>query len=123
MLITTNGPSASGSSLNTHVEEPERAIELSRTLTPHAFNEVIDNIHRGQGGKDEEVGDALDGEVNELEAEKSAGLDPFMVVFEPGDPENPKVSRVGRVFIQQVIHGMLSELGKIAAVVAVCSQY
>jgi hypothetical protein len=109
--------------MNTHVEDAERAIELSRTLTPHAFNEVIDNSHRGQGVKDEEVGDALDGEVNQLEAEKSAGMDPFMVVFEPGDPENPKVSRVGRVFIQQVNHRMLSELGKIAAVVAVRTQY
>jgi len=43
----------------------------------------------------EEV-DALDGEINEREmevnVEKSPGADPFLVVFDPGDIENPKVS-------------------------------
>jgi hypothetical protein len=104
MLRPTNALDTSVSSLNTHVEEPGKGEELSRTLTPHTFSEVISNNNEGRGWKDEEAGDALDGEVNESMDEKRMGPDPFMVVFEPGDPENPKVKREGRVFMQRMTY-------------------
>jgi hypothetical protein len=35
--------------------------------------------------------DALEGEVNESNIKKHLAHDPFLVVFQPGDPDNPKV--------------------------------
>ena len=88
--------SMSSSSFNTRVDDPERDADLSRTFTQHTFTEDLANIARARRAELEAAGDALDGEVNEKQDEKRIGPDPYMVVFEPGDPENPKV-RVERV--------------------------
>lgn len=96
MVAINHAFDASLSTVNTRVDDPDREAELSRTLTPQAFTEELANIARRARG-DIEAGDALDGEVNEVQEEKRIGLDPFMVVFEPGDVENPKVSRKGAV--------------------------
>lgn len=98
MVVFNYAFDASLSTINTRVDDPDREAELSRTLTPNwqAFTEELANVAR-RAREDIEAGDALDGEVNEVQEEKRIGPDPFMVVFESGDVENPKVSRKGAV--------------------------
>ena len=98
MAQTTHTCATTLSSLNTHGDEPEGEAEVSRT--PQDFTEDLSEISRGRSNGDEESGDTLDGEMNKVQEEKPIGEDPFMVVFEPGDPENPKV----RIACRRVIN-------------------
>lgn len=73
----------------------ERDPEVSRvTLTPTERDPEFSRVTLTPLPQEEEYDDALDGEVNEAKEEKRVGPDPFMVVFKPGDRENPKVSHI-----------------------------
>lgn len=95
MAQTTHTCATTLSYLNTHGNEPDGESEFSRT--PQDFTEDFSEISRGRSNGDEESGDTLDGEMNKVPEEKPA-QDLFMVVFEPGDPENPRV-RIARAVV------------------------
>ena len=68
----------SSNSLKTRFGESD--LGLSRTTTHHDPDKEFT-----------EDGDALDGAINEVQLEKRLSSDPYLVVFEPDDPDNPKV--------------------------------
>jgi hypothetical protein len=74
--------SPSPSSFNTRVEDSEPGVGLSRTPA-HALQE------------EELIGDSLDTKSNEVHQEKQPSHVPYLVVFQPNDPENPKVRGYG----------------------------
>lgn len=79
----------SSSSLQTRYADEAPVLELSQTPN-HAHSEEKDYI---------EDGHSKNGEINETQEEKPPSHDPYMVVFRPDDPSNPKVRDQGHSFI------------------------